>query len=80
MVLRSLSERRESWLVTFVFTDIEEGGGSIWKTTDGGTTWSSHNTTQFEGGFANFYHAFSADTGMALLGSEKWVIEQPAAF
>lgn len=66
MVLRSLSERRESWLVTFVFTDIEEGGGSIWKTTDGGTTWSSHNTTQFEGGFANFYHAFSANTGMAM--------------
>lgn len=36
------------------------------KTTDGGATWSGLTSTQFEGGFANFYHAFSADTGVAM--------------
>ena len=50
----------------FVFTDITEGGGSVWKTTDGGSTWSGLTTTQFVGGFADFYHAFSADTGVAM--------------
>lgn len=50
----------------FLFTDLNEGGGSIWKTTDGGSTWSGLTTTQFTGGFADFYHAFSADTGVAV--------------
>lgn len=50
----------------YVFTDITEGGGSIWKTTDGGNTWTGLTTTQFEGGFANFFHAFTADTGVAM--------------
>jgi len=39
---------------------------SIWKSTDGGTTWSNIITTQFTGSFINFYHAFSADTGLAM--------------
>jgi len=50
----------------FVFTDLNTAGGSIWKTTDGGSTWSGLTTTQFEGGFANFFHAFTADTGVAM--------------
>jgi hypothetical protein len=39
---------------------------SVWKTSDGGTTWSNIITTQFTGSFINFYHAFSADTGLAM--------------
>jgi photosystem II stability/assembly factor-like uncharacterized protein len=39
---------------------------SIWKTTDGGTSWTSLITTQFTGSYINFYHAFSADTGLAI--------------
>jgi len=39
---------------------------SVWKTTDGGSTWSNIITTQFTGSFINFYHAFSADTGLAM--------------
>lgn len=50
----------------FVFTDGLAGGGTIWKTEDGGETWTNMVTTQFVGGFANFYHAFSADTGVAM--------------
>lgn len=50
----------------FVFTDMTSYGGSIWKTTNGGETWANMTTNQFTGGFANFYHAFSADTGVAM--------------
>jgi photosystem II stability/assembly factor-like uncharacterized protein len=50
----------------YSFTDASAGGGTIWKTTDGGETWSNMITTQFTGGFLNFYHAFSADTGVAM--------------
>ncbi|MCX6286202.1 MAG: hypothetical protein NTY96_03735 [Bacteroidetes bacterium] len=39
--------------------------GSIWKTENGGSLWTRKTTIQFAGGFANFYHAFTADTGMA---------------
>lgn len=48
----------------FVFMDA--GGPSIWKTTDGGTNWSNIITSQFAGSFINFYHAYSADTGLAV--------------
>ncbi|MFA6949886.1 MAG: T9SS type A sorting domain-containing protein [Lentimicrobiaceae bacterium] len=50
----------------FVFTDVTEAGGSIWKTTNGGSTWSCMTTNQFDGSFANFYHAFSANAGVAM--------------
>jgi len=50
----------------YVFTDATMGGGSIWKTTDQGDTWTNLTTTQFSGGFANFYHPFTADTGVAM--------------
>lgn len=50
----------------YVFTDAAAGGGSIWKTTDQGETWTNLTTTQFSGGFANFYHPFTADTGVAM--------------
>ena len=40
--------------------------GSIWKTTDGGATWTQKTTTQFQGGFADFYHAFNAGEGVAV--------------
>lgn len=51
---------------TCFFVFITENGPSIWKTTDGGDTWSNIITTQFSGSFVNFYHAFSADTGIAM--------------
>ena len=42
-----------------------DNGGAIWKTENGGMTWTKKTTTQFIGGFANFYHAFTADSGIA---------------
>ena len=51
---------------TCFFVFMEAGGPSVWKTTDGGTNWSNIITTQFAGSFINFYHAFSADTGLAM--------------
>jgi len=39
---------------------------SIWKTADGGASWQKKTTTQFQGGYLDFYHAFSADTGVAV--------------
>jgi photosystem II stability/assembly factor-like uncharacterized protein len=49
----------------YVFTD---GGanGSIWKTTDAGNNWTCKTTNEFDGGFADWYYGFSADTGIAL--------------
>ncbi len=40
----------------YTFTDYTSDG-SIWKTTDGGATWVRKTTTQFQGGYLNFYHA-----------------------
>jgi hypothetical protein len=40
-------------------------GGAVWKTENGGSTWTKKTTTQFVGGWPNFYHSFSADTGIA---------------
>jgi len=42
------------------------GNGNIWKTENGGLLWTMKTTTQFEGSWANFYHAVSADTGVAV--------------
>lgn len=50
----------------YLFTDGVTYGGSIWKTIDGGTTWSKKTTTQFTGGWADFIHVFSADTVLAM--------------
>lgn len=50
----------------FVFYDMSQVRSEIWKTTNGGTAWTQLNTAQFAGGFINFFHAFSADTGLAL--------------
>ena len=51
----------------YLYLDIAGGGGGqIWKTTDGGTTWSRKTTTQFAGGFPDFIHAFSQDTLIAV--------------
>jgi hypothetical protein len=51
---------------TCFFVFIDDSGPSIWKTTDGGSAWSNIITTQFSASFINFYHAFSADTGIAM--------------
>ncbi len=51
--------------VFYVFVD-NWSNGSIWKTTDGGTTWIQKTTNQFQGGFADFYHAFNASEGIAV--------------
>ena len=51
----------------FVFTDMNgTTDPSIWKTMDGGDTWINIISTQFSGSFINFYHCFSADTGIAV--------------
>jgi hypothetical protein len=55
----------DSSLCYYVMTDSEIVF-SIWKTADGGTSWQKKTTTQFEGGYLDFYHAFSADTGVAV--------------
>jgi photosystem II stability/assembly factor-like uncharacterized protein len=51
----------------YVFTD-NWAGGSIWKTSDGGASWINKTTTQFSdpGGYADFYHAFNANEGVAV--------------
>jgi hypothetical protein len=51
----------------YVFTD-NGMNGSIWKTIDGGSTWSKKTTTQFSGsgGYADFYCAFDANEGVAV--------------
>jgi len=41
------------------------GKGNIWKTENGGLSWINKTITEYTGGWANFYHAFSADTGVA---------------
>jgi len=51
----------------YVFADMSGiTDPSVWKTTDGGTSWSNMITSQFTGSFINFYHAFTADTGLAV--------------
>jgi photosystem II stability/assembly factor-like uncharacterized protein len=50
----------------YLFTDGVNYGGSVWKTTDGGTTWAKKTTTQFFGGWADIIHAFSAATCVAV--------------
>ena len=51
----------------YVFTD-NGAGGSIWKTTDAGTSWSKKTTTQFSdpGAYADFYYGFDANEGVAV--------------
>jgi photosystem II stability/assembly factor-like uncharacterized protein len=51
--------------VFYVFVD-NWYNGSVWKTTDGGATWTQKTTNQFQGGFADFYHAFNAGEGVAV--------------
>lgn len=50
----------------YLLTDLNTGGGSVWKTTDGGSTWTKKTTTQFNGGFADFIHLFSQNNCLAL--------------
>lgn len=49
----------------------------VWKTTDGGNTWTKMTTSQFSGVFINFIHAFSADTVTAFgaVNGGYWEIE-----
>ncbi len=51
----------------YVFTD-NGSGGSIWKTTDAGISWSKKTTTQFSdpGAYADFYCGFDANEGVAV--------------
>lgn len=49
----------------------------VWKTTDGGNSWTNKTTNQFSGGFIDFIHAFSADTVTAFgdVNGGFWEIE-----
>ena len=51
----------------YTFTD-NGSGGSIWKTIDGGSSWTNKTTTQFTepGAYADFYAAFDASNGVAI--------------
>lgn len=50
----------------YVFSDNQTAGGSVWKTTDAGASWTKKTTSQFSGGYANSIHLFSADTAVVL--------------
>jgi len=50
----------------YLLTDLNSGGSSVWKTVDGGTTWSKKTTTEFTGGFADFIHLIGPDTLIAV--------------
>lgn len=50
----------------YLFADINTGGGSLWKTTDGGSTWTKKTTNQFNGSFADFLHLFSQNNLLVL--------------
>lgn len=59
----------EAWdanVCYYMFVDSNVGGGQIWKTIDGGLTWTKKTSTQFVGGFADFIHIFSQDTIVAV--------------
>jgi hypothetical protein len=49
------------YVMTDSYTDF-----SLWKTSDGGTSWQNKTINQFQGNYLDFYHAFSADTGVAV--------------
>ncbi len=50
------------------FSNMDWSHSTIWKTSDGGTTWANKTTTQFTGtgGFCDFYYAFNANEGVAV--------------
>ncbi len=49
-----------------VFIDGVTYEGSVWKTTDAGASWAKITTTQFQGGWPNSIHTFSADTAVVM--------------
>jgi photosystem II stability/assembly factor-like uncharacterized protein len=50
-----------------VLTDANSmHGGSMWKTTNGGASWTQKSTTEFTGGYANAIGFFGADTGVVI--------------
>jgi photosystem II stability/assembly factor-like uncharacterized protein len=50
----------------YLFTDGTTHGGAVWKTTDGGSSWSKKTTSQFNGGWGDVIHCFSADTVLVM--------------
>ena len=42
------------------------GGGAIWKTTDGGASWTQQTTTEFSTGWLDQVHFFDATDGLAI--------------
>ncbi len=67
MVIGSLDalDEQHVWVTLW---DPYIGGGQIWSTSDGGEIWTLQTDTQFTGvgGFLNFVHFFSADSGLAV--------------
>jgi len=56
----------DSSICYYLFTDGFAYGGAVWKTSDGGATWTKKTTTQFTGGWGDVVHAFSADTVVSI--------------
>ena len=56
-----------AWVTTTDPTGSPAGnGGAIWKTINGGSTWTKQTTTQFAApGYVNYIHFFNKDTGIA---------------
>ena len=58
----------DSNICFYVFSNFDYTNSTIWKTSDGGSTWLKKTTTQFTapGAFCDFYHAFDANEGLAV--------------
>jgi photosystem II stability/assembly factor-like uncharacterized protein len=50
----------------YLFIDGDTYEGAVWKTADGGDSWNKITTTQFQGGWPNSIHCFSADTVLVI--------------
>ncbi|MCI4441953.1 MAG: T9SS type A sorting domain-containing protein [Lentimicrobium sp.] len=56
-----------AWISVYPIVNSTSAGG-IWKTTDGGTTWTKQTTAQFSNlvdSYANFVHFWDANNGIA---------------
>lgn len=64
VVCMAAIDGQTAWAALQSFTGND--GGAIWKTTDGGTTWTKQtNSNEFAGGFLDYISFFTPDSGVA---------------